>query len=233
MNPRVSNQDLLGIGLYTTSEAALLLGMATQKLRRWVHGYSYKISSDRRHVDPLWTSDVLLDDGTPILSFQDLIEFRFVKAFTDQGIGLKAVRNCLNYARECIETDRPFSTGRFRTDGQTIFLQSLEKSEDGPLIDLRKRQFVFKAIVEKSFRDLDLEDDIVTRWRPHRGKDTIVIDPGRSFGQPIAEASGVPTITLAEAVEAEGSVTRVARLFEVAPKVVRDAVQYQNGLKAA
>lgn len=65
------------------------------------------------------------------------------------------------------------------------------------------------------------------------GKDTIVIDPQRSFGQPIAAEYGVPTVALAEAVKSEGSVDHVARLYEVSPSVVRDAVRFQEYLMAA
>ena len=80
---------------------------------------------------------------------------------------------------------------------------------------------------------LDIEGDIVVRWRPFQGRDSIVIDPRRAFGQPIAAISGVPTVALAEAVTAEGSTERVARLYEVPVAVVRDAVRFEASLQAA
>jgi uncharacterized protein (DUF433 family) len=73
----------------------------------------------------------------------------------------------------------------------------------------------------------------VTRWRPYGGRQSIVVDPTRAFGQPIAAIAGIPTVTLADAVEAERSVARVAYLFQVSPSVVRDAVQFQKTLLAA
>lgn len=101
------------------------------------------------------------------------------------------------------------------------------------MLDLKEKQYVFKQVVEQSFKDLDLEGDIVARWRPYRGKDSIVVDPTRSFGQPVAAASGVPTIVLADAVKAEGSVARVAALYEVDKSVVQDAVRFHEELLAA
>lgn len=224
---------LLGKGLYTLNEAATLIGGQPRSIRRWMQGYDYKRDGETHHSSPLWLPDIPKVDEQVELSFRDLIELRFVHAFTQAGIGLKAIRNCLDYARECIQSDRPFSSGKFRTDGKTIFLESLESSHDPRVLDLRKKQYVFKSIVERTFRDLDLEDDLVVRWRPFQGKATIVIDPHRSFGQPIAAASGVPTIALAEAVEAEGSPARVALLYEVDPLVVKDAVRYEKELQAA
>ncbi|MFG6519520.1 hypothetical protein ACGYLX_18955 [Sulfitobacter sp. 1A13496] len=224
---------LLGKGIYTLGEAATLIGGKKRSIRRWMQGYDFKRDGKTHRSIPLWQSDIPKLDDHVELSFRDLIELRFIHAFSQAGIGLKAIRNCLEYARECAQSDRPFSSGRFRTDGKTIFLESLEASEDPKVLDLRQKQYVFKTIVERTFRDLDLEDELVVRWRPFRGKASIVIDPQRSFGQPIASASGVPTIALAEAVEAEGSIERVAKLFEVDLAVVRDAVRYEQELRAA
>lgn len=132
-----------------------------------------------------------------------------------------------------VQDDHPFSTRRFRTDGRTIFLESTKDSQEPTLVDLKSRQYVFRQVFEKSFRDLDIEDDVVARWRPFHGKPSIVIDPVRSFGQPIASSYGVPTVVLAEAVKAEGSMERAARLYEVPVGVVRDAVLFEESLQAA
>lgn len=233
MNQHTPIHGFVGVGLYSLADAAKLLKAPPRNLRRWMGGYDYKANDEVRHVPALWVPDIPKIDNEIELSFRDLMELRFVRAFLDGGIGLQAVRNCLAFARECIQTDRPFSSGRFRTDGRTIFLESLEAAGDSKLLDLKERQYVFKQVVEQSFKDLDLEGDIVTRWRPYRGKETIVVDPARSFGQPIASTSGVPTIVLAEAVKAEGSISRVAAIYEVERSVVQDAVRFQEELMAA
>lgn len=88
-------------------------------------------------------------------------------------------------------------------------------------------------MIERTFKDLDIEADEVLRWRPFHGKDSIVIDPERSFGQPIAAASGVPTEVLVDAVRAEASVARVAALYEVDRSIVADAVKYHEELATA
>jgi uncharacterized protein (DUF433 family) len=60
-----------------------------------------------------------------------------------------------------------------------------------------------------------------------------ILDPTRAFGQPIATDFGAPTTTLADSVKVEGSVERVANIFEVAVSVVRDAVKFEESLIAA
>ena len=233
MNHQKPIHEYVGVGLYSLADAAQLLKAPPRKIRRWMGGHDYKQDDGIHHVAPLWVPDIPKIEDHVELSFRDLIELRFVIAFLEKGIGLKAVRNCLDYARLCMHTDRPFSSGRFRTDGRTIFLESLEASGEPKLLDLKEKQYAFKQVVERSFKDLDLECDIVTRWRPYRGKDSIVVDPLRSFGQPVASASGVPTIVLAEAVKAEGSLSRVAAMYEVEKSVVQDAVRFHEELMAA
>lgn len=223
----------LGVGYYTVPEAARLLRVSARNINRWLGGYTYRAGSGTTRQPPLWQPE-LPRTGTHIeLGFRDLIELRFVVAFLGAGLDLRTIRNCLDHAQECVEDDRPFSTRRFRTDGRTIFLDSLRRSGETELLDLKKRQFTFKSIIEQTFRDLDIEDDAVSRWRPYRGKASIVIDPARAFGQPIATEFGVPTVALAEAVEAEGSQERVAFLYDVPMSVVRDAVRFEASLRAA
>lgn len=227
--------QLFGVGSYAPSEAARLLGTSPRTISRWLGGYNYSQAGTKHHVPPLWTPQWSVMEGHLEIGFRDLIELRFVKAFLDAGVGLLAIRNCLDYARQCVADDHPFSTRRFRTDGKTIFLESLDRSASSSphVLDLKRKQYAFKQVIDKTFKDLDIEDDAVARWRPYKGKGTIVIDPTRSFGQPIATRSGVPTITLAEAVEAEGSAEKVARLYDVSLSEVRDAVRFEGALKAA
>ena len=220
------------VGSYTASEAARLIGTSALNIRRWMLGYGHGPKGAQRHSPPLWTSQLSMIEDHLEIGFRDLIELRFVKAFIDSGVGLLAVRNCLDHARECVQDDHPFSTQRFRTDGRSIFLESVENSQEPKLLDLKSRQYVFQQVFERSFKDLDIEDQAVARWRPYKGKNSVIIDPARSFGQPITMATGIPTVVLADAVEAEGSIEHVARLYEVALGVVRDAVAFERSLAA-
>jgi uncharacterized protein (DUF433 family) len=232
-NPASADLIPLGIGYYTVAEASRLLKISPLNIRRWLGGYTYADHGERKEMPPLWTPQLPGSDHHIELGFRDLIELRFVQAFIGVGLGLKTIRHCLNFARECVNDDRPFSTRRFQTDGRTIFLEGLRLSGDAELLDLKKKQYAFKQMIERTFKDLDIENDAVTRWRPFNGKQSIVIDPTRAFGQPIAAAAGVPTVTLAEAVEAEASIARVAYLYDVSPAVVKDAIHFEKRLLAA
>nr|WP_246730821.1 DUF433 domain-containing protein [Methylobacterium sp. 2A] len=207
--------------------------MPARTINRWLGGYAFTADGHQRRMPPLWTPELPANDQHLELGFRDLIELRFVQAFVREQVDLRVIRRCLETAREAVQDPRPFSTRRFKTDGRTIFLESLKADGESEVIDLTRGQYVIRAVIEQTFRDLDIEGDVVTRWRPFQGRDTIVIDPRRAFGQPIAAGTGVPTVALADAVRAEGTVERVARLYEIPVAVVRDAMRFEASLQAA
>ncbi len=74
----------------------------------------------------------------------------------------------------------------------------------------------------------------VARLRFPLGLDrrSLVIDPARAFGRPVATESGIPAEVLADAVAVEGSVADAARAYEVPISVVKDAVRFRERLVA-
>ena len=154
----------LGIGYYTVPEAARLLSMKATTIRRWLGGYQFRDKQNKHQsMTPLWDPQIPRIDGKLELGFRDLIELRFVNAFTNSGVDLRVIRACLETARECVGDERPFSTRLFRTDGRTIYLDSLRRLEDNPeidgreVIDLRKQQYVFANILDKFLKTLILK----------------------------------------------------------------------------
>jgi uncharacterized protein (DUF433 family) len=229
----IVNHSTIGIGAYTVPEAARLLKIPSVNIRRWIGGYNFQHHDGTRRMPPLWKSQLPIIGEHLELGFRDLIELMFVGEFLKAGLTIQVIRHCLEEAKKVISDHHPFSTRRFKTDGRTIFVEGIRESGEIQLLDLKKRQYTFKDVIEQSFKDLDIEDNAVTSWRPFRGRKSIVIDPQRSFGQPIAADFGVPTAVLAQAVLSEGSIGSVARLYEVPTRVVKDAVAFEHALMAA
>ncbi|CAH0496698.1 DUF433 domain-containing protein [Novosphingobium sp. CECT 9465] len=213
-----------GVGIYTVGEAARMIDMPARNLRRWLSGYDH----DGKHEAPLWHPQYdIEDDESLIIGFRDLVEARIVNSLRGLRIGLPTIRRCIARARDLIGDDRPFSTRQFKTDGKSLFLEIWRDVGEPELIDLRSLQGVFSRIVAPSLTGLEFDDEAARRWWLLDGKRTIVADPERSFGQPIVAESGIPTERLAQAVRAEGSVEAVAKLFELRPKLIRDALEYE------
>jgi uncharacterized protein (DUF433 family) len=227
-------KSLLGLGIYTIPEAARLTHVAPKRIKRWIEGYSFQHRGETRSSAPLWQREIE-SDGL-VLSFRDLLEVRFIDAFRRHGVSWKVIRIAAQHAAEIIQDPHPFSTKKFKTDGRSIFADIVHDTGKPGLLDLAKDQWELKSIVEPflfegvEFSKLGIEP---VRWWPLGTNRHVVIDPARSFGQPIVDPESIPTKILARAVKAEGSIDSVARWYLVSPKAVADAVEFERQLSAA
>ena len=216
-----SQMERFGVGAYSLAEAARLLAIPQRTLNRWLFGYRYDHHGSAAEQEPLWPAQYGINQDEPILGFRDLLEARIVRGFRAAGLSLPMIRNCLALARQVAKDDHPFSSRRFQTDGKTLFVE-----QEGGLLDLRTRQRAFKKVIEPSFKDLDYDMQAASRW--WLVKRSILLDPQRAFGQPIVAETGVLTLRLAQAYKAEGSIERVAQIFELRPALVRDALAFEQ-----
>lgn len=228
----MNEENLIGLGLYTSAEAGRLLRMPSAKLSRWLRGHFIK----DKFYPALWAPQVSLGVDQIFLGFRDLMEARVADAFIRAGVSAIGVRAAIVAAKEIIGQDRPLSTNRFRTDGREIFLHSIEDDENGQerekLLSLFRRQYVFKAILDPVLQTVDFgEDGAPSVWWPVGRRLNVVIDPSRSFGQPIDAISSVPTAILAAAAEQEGGVMAAARAFDVHENSVRRAVEFEYSME--
>ncbi len=171
-----------------------------------------------------------MDDRLAV-GFKDLMEIRFVRAFLEQGVSWKTMRDAHVAAKAKLGTDHPFCAHKFATDGREILLKQAQESGDTCLINITNDQREFERIVSPFLKELEF-DQGVTRWWPLGRARQIVVDPVRNLGQPTVNRSGVPTRVLALSVKTNGSIDSVAHWFEVAPEEVRDAVEFEQTLAA-
>lgn len=215
---------------YQPAEAAKLIGVSSQRIKRWLEGYTSGSGSNAKRQPPLWQSRYSEYDEC-YFGFLDLIEIRFVDAFVKAGLSIQAVRILLSRAREIAKSDYPLSTHEFKTDGRTIFLE-VWQADEARTIDVKNGQHAFHAIVKPSFRDLDFTADSVTKWYVDGRNKQISIDPNLAFGQPVVDQTAIPTARLWEAFQAEGNLKSVARQFEISQTQARHAIEFEHRLAA-
>jgi uncharacterized protein (DUF433 family) len=226
----------LGVGVYSVPEASRLTFVPTRRIRRWAQGYSY-LRKDTKYVSPRVFQPALEPiDGQIALTFLDLLEVRFIDAFRSAGVSWKTIRKAWELAAELVGTNHPFSTKKFKTDGRRILAELVAptRGKKRHLLDLVGKQFELATIVEHTlFEGIEFSRDNAARWWPMGTKGGVVIDPTRSFGQPIVAVEGVPTRILARSFQAEESVEVVSRWFEVSRRSVRAAVRFEERLAQA
>jgi uncharacterized protein (DUF433 family) len=216
------DHDILGHGVYTPREAARLIGETPQHVFRWTRGSG--------PTNPLWNAHYQFIEDSTEISFLDLIEVRVVAAMRRQGISLQSIRYAIDFAQNALGVDRPLSSRDFKTDGSEILMDAVE--DDGEFVSLSKKapgQKVFKKIIEQSLNDLEYENDLVARWRP-RGFESIVLDPARSFGDPLLDEFGVSTAVVYREFQQFDDAKYLSRIYEIPLQVVRIAIKYEQHL---
>lgn len=221
-------RGLIGTGLYRSGEAARLIGLSAQRLRYWAVGRARSGGA----VHPALGFTV--DDET-FLDFRDLMELRVIAALVREGLPTRYIAAIYARVAEAMEDERPFSVerfhGTFRTDGRKLYAWAVDAT-GGAAEEVLTGQRAFTRIIGPSLRNVEFDDGTAARWRPEGGRNDVVLDPERSFGRPLDDATGVPTATLAASHARTGSFGATAKEFEIGERSVRSAVQFEERLAA-
>ncbi len=211
----------LGVGLYSIPDACYLLGVPASKVRRWL-GMTQSCDGviQRSSCDP------------ETVTFSELMELMFVRMFREEGVSLQTIRQAAITASQKFQSPHPFALKRFDTDGRTIFATMTKARTDEEVIeDLRKGQLVFKTIIKPFFKKIEYQDNHeAVRFWPLSTRGRIVLDPRRSFGQPIDSKTGVPIDAILSALNSQGvdNSQTVAEWLDIPVDAVQAAVQFQR-----
>lgn len=230
-----STISLLGRGLYSPTEAARLTRVPIRRINRWTRGYWYMDRGKREWSDPIVGSGAERLGDAPVLDFADLIEIRCLSALRDRHIGWPVIRIASLRGKDVLATSHPFSSDRFKVVGRTLLAEIGGEHPDRQLIDLVRNQFVFDEIVLGTMRKgvQYANQDRPQWWAPLGEHRSVMVHPARSFGAPIVSPAGIRTRVLYGSFRADGSHEEVARWYNVTVDSVKDAVEFEESIRAA
>jgi len=216
------------VGLYSFPDAARIIGVKPNLLRRWATDYYY-ISNGKeyRHYPVIPRR---FDSEGP-LTFVELIEFVFIKLFYDYGVSIPTIRRASEYAAALFNTPYPFTVRRFDTDGYRIFATLGDKSDEEQsfIAELTKGQLAFENVVHPFFVKIEYASGLenAVRYWPMKRSGRVVLDPQRAFGKPIDDETGIPTEVIFDALRSQ-SAKEVADWFEIPEEAVIAADRYER-----
>ena len=239
------SRSLLGIGIYTRTEAARLLKLSPARVSSWVKGYRYSWGPHdarrRGKQPPVIKTDIPMFDGTLVVSFLELMELRIVKRFRDEGTSLQTVRLVWERAAAAFGTEHAFAHHRFFTEAGHI-LVSLENDPPNTtpeiLYEISSRRAPLQAIagllVKESVQEVEFDDrtKLVSEWRPQGPTIPVVLNPGIAFGAPTVAGTRVPTNVLYHFAQSH-PISDLARLFELTEGQVTAALGFESHLAKA
>jgi uncharacterized protein (DUF433 family) len=217
-----TTNNLLGIGLYTPSEAAFYARVLPQKFARWTFGN--KSSDAVFHAQRANVED-------REVSFLDFMQALAVRAVRIQypSVPLSAIREAIDNARKMFGVAFPLAVKDHKI--HVFSSRMLINIGDIPHPDLvelnqpHRGQRAFHQVVE-GFVDnveFDPENNLAIKFRPVA---KIIMDPKIRMGEPIVEGCGYTARALAEAVRIEGSINAAASAYGVSESDVKIAMNY-------
>jgi hypothetical protein len=161
----------LGSGAYSLFEAARIIRVPYQKLRRWASGYWYVDEDHIERFSSAVVSDPSGDEADDrILSFCELMELFVVGFYRTEGVSMSVVRAARLNAQKLFSTEFPFATQKLPTNGKRIFAElsasSMDISDAKLTIELTKSQVAFDSVVRPFFRELDFDRGLAFRYWP-------------------------------------------------------------------
>lgn len=223
----------LGTGFYTPAEAGALLHERPRTVRRWAFGGARP---------PVIRAELPVIEGERAVTFVELVELLYVRAFRRAGASLSSIREAASVAGRLFTSEHPFALHQVFADPAAV-LYGAARESDGVegLVQLRGHgQHEIPSLVRPYLAQLEFDvDDLARRWWPMGRAGGIVLDPGFSFGAPVVEAVGIRASTLADAVDAEApasgasTIDRVAWMYEVEAPHVETALAFRRWLRAA
>jgi uncharacterized protein (DUF433 family) len=225
-----TNADSTATPLFTPADVERLVGAPASTTRRWLEGYAFEHKGERRTKGPRLGPSATRIDGVLLMSFLDLVEVHMARIMRRQGVSWSNIDRAAAFFRQAWHSPHPFALQRFRSDSRSVFVELGRGIGDNSLLQLGANQFVFDALIEQPLFDvLDFREDGVP-WRLWpRGRDAqVVVDPTRSFGQPVLDAQGVPVRMITAAYAAnDNRIDRVARWFDLPAQAVGAAIRYK------
>lgn len=200
--------------LYSAADVARLARIGAGQVRRWTRPDG---DSTRRALLQPWA-------GGALFTFLDVIELQLLGELRRHGIPLSRIRRCMDRLADRWETSRPFTRR-----------EPLERLRTAGLEDLDRQQFVWREIVSPYLNALEFDerDAQAIRWWPRGASGAIVVDPAVAFGRPLLAEHRVPTDLLRLGVKAGDSIADLAAAYEIPEEAVREAVDFENALRAA
>lgn len=229
---------LIGVGLYTPNEAAALLHEQLRTVRRWAFGYRRNRASGTILHQPLIKTDLPIVDGERALTFVEVIELLYIRAFERAGASWAIIKEAARVAAKLYSSDHPFALRQLYIDPGSLYGAALEADGSESLIQLAGHgQHAFPELVKPYLEQLSFGlNDVADRWWPMGRIGGVVIDPRFSFGAPIVEEVGIRTRVLSDAYQAEAPTHRdrtlehVAWMYEIHPRHVQTALMFRRWL---
>ena len=233
MSTAASKDLRFDIPLYTTAEAARAVGISASTLATWTKGYVRHPRGKPVTGAPIVEAFQPERRGDPSIPFVGLSEALVLAAVREAGVPLQRIRPALEVLAKELGVHHALASKRLYTDGAELLYDYAQRSEDPDapyikeLVVVRKGQRMFPEIIEQYLQLIEYGSDgypVVVRLPGYRSA-KVIVDPQRSFGQPIFARGGARLSDVLERFWTGEDLKTVAEEFGVPPAELEDVIR--------
>lgn len=211
------------VPLYTTAEAARLVGVPTSTLAMWARGDS----RGNAMSEPVVTS-LTAEHGQPSIPFAGLVEAMVAAAFRRAGVSMQHIRRSLKALAVEMGIEHALASRRLYTDGAAILYDyAQEHDQERALAVAVTGQRVFTPVIERYLKRIVYDE---AGWAnsvvlPITPRELVIADPRRAFGRPIFAKGGAPMDEVLNRFRAGEPLRSVADDFDLPQEDVEDVIR--------
>lgn len=202
----------LGEGIFTIPDAAFILDLPKDIVRRWIKNYWEQTFLKNESNDELNYTWGL--GRNKAFNFYTLVEIIAVFSLRRIGVSFHKIKIAHGQLINILNTPYPFATSKLMSDGGIIFWDY----DESILIDLDKTlQLSLKEIIRPFCKKLDFceNTNLAERFWP-LGKDhSIVVDPHHCFGQPTIYGTNITTDSISKLLLAGEDKACIAEMYNL------------------
>ncbi|MFP5069321.1 DUF433 domain-containing protein [Pseudonocardia nantongensis] len=222
-----AGNELLDRPVYGMSQAARLLGLRTDGIRRWIDGYERqgKVYAPVIRERPT---------GSDTVTWGEFIEAGYLREYRATHVSLQYLRPVIGFLRERLDVQYPLATLKPYTTGRELALaaqQFVGLAPDLSIVILGRDGSLTPSSPALAFLDkVEFNDvsDVAERLFPLGREAPVVLDPHRGFGEPTIPEIGVRTEVVAELVAAGEEPERVAEIYSITTAALQRVVEFER-----
>jgi uncharacterized protein (DUF433 family) len=213
--------------LYTVAEAARFLGVPTSTLGTWARGYVRRPPGRTETTAAPIITSTRAQPGDPSIPFVGLTEGLVVAAFRRAGVSMQHLRKAVRVLEREIGFRHALASKRLYTDGARVIYDYARERGDEELTVVVTQQRVFADVVHEYLQRIEYgpDDWAIRLISPATRERVIMVDPSRSFGQPIFVHGAVRVEDVVDRWKAGEALSAVADDFGVPQEDVEEVLR--------
>jgi uncharacterized protein (DUF433 family) len=225
---RMASLAVLERDVYSTGEAARVLGVPAATFRRWLEGAARAGKFYEPVIRPVST-------GSDIVTWGEFVEAGLIREYRARRVSFQHLRLFITRLREELGVPFPLAHARPWVDDRRLLRrieQEMNVPESESLIERDDGQLALTPIAQAFMDKVDFDEasdsGVVLRYLPLGRGSALSADPEISFGVP--QVDGIRSEILAELYQSGESIESLAADFSLPIASVRDGLRWELDL---